>query len=398
MDMEEEKITDRTKEGLAKASGFDESRAVAVCVGIEDYIHLPKLPGAAKSANRVFDALTKSEIALYRSGKSRLLLNPTYGEFHRFLESYTYFLNPEDHLLFYFCGRTDFVNGKSVLCLKDSVHLPVGDINPFTVQGWQAFFQLAGVAHTQSSVLFWDAYSAVENTSSAPLFMRALRDSCRNGLPLPKDIPCGIQAVFHPLTKPKGPASQKPTHFAKAITSTFKHPPRHTVANPFLSFPVMERAIKRELKKSGTHKYWSMLNKVSTLPLCRNPQAKIRAERFISSYVDMLRCFADLPAGEYSTRELLEGISPAAWTVINKLSYEPWGLITDGTKKGYKKITRRGRGFLKGSVSIPLIIHRIGKKWHPYEREMVDIRYFKRIKKQRKKELEELSRQLELFP
>ena len=170
---------------------FEPLDAVAICIGVEDYTHLPRIAGATKSASMVFEALTQSENALCNSEKSRLLLNPSYGEFHRFLESYTYLLKPSDYVFFYFCGRTELVNGKSVLCLRDSVRLKQGIINPFTVQGWQSFFQLAQVAQVKGAILLWDAFNASPSKNADRSFINSLRQSreqtrpCRRGSPGP---------------------------------------------------------------------------------------------------------------------------------------------------------------------------------------------------------------------
>jgi len=153
---------------------FDGSNAVLICVGVEDYSHMPSFPGACESANQVFNMLTESVTSIVNAERSRLLLNPSYDEFHRFLESHTYFLKPEDHLYVYFCGRTELVNNTCVLCFRDSVLLPSGLINPFTVQGWQSFFQLAGVGQIRSAVFLWDALGRNANQAKVSTrFMHA---------------------------------------------------------------------------------------------------------------------------------------------------------------------------------------------------------------------------------
>ncbi len=384
------------KKTRRQAGGFfDPGRAVAVCVGVEDYAHLPQVVGATDNTSRLFDLVTKSETAICQSEKSRLLLNPTYGEFHRFLESYTYQLSEGDHLFVYFCGRTEFVNGKSILCLRDSSYLPSGVINPFTVQGWQAFFQLAGVVRSASMLFVWDARGNSGNESEGRSFLRSLRSAKDQGLPMPCDIPWSLAAFFSagPQTESGGPSPA-----AQGLSQFLTQPPNFAVSERFIPFDQFRRSSARLVPASATRFRWFCGHDEDTIPVCRNPRAKVRTERFHPHYVEMLRVFDSLPPGPHDPQIVLAEVSPAAWTSVNKLSYEPWALVEDGGDKGCKQITSRGKAFLRNHLKIPLHIANMGKGWESLGLEKISLRFFEDRKKLEQKLKEEAARQLELFP
>lgn len=394
------KIRKSHKTFCRKGYSFEPSNSVAVCIGVEDYLHLPTVSGACESASTVFDALTKSNTGICNSAKSRLLLNPTYGEFHRFLESYTYFLKPEDHVFFYFCGRTEFVNNKSVLCLRDSTILSNGLINPFTVQGWQAFFQLAGVSHVRSVVFACDTRETSPDHQKGKKFIRSIKKSIEGGLPMPQDIIWGIMAG-HYRTERSGESHSATGHmYAKHMCDVLMSPPRHTVSDPFIPFSLFSKAFRTRQKQAILSNSFNWLARQSihgNIAICRNPVVKARTERFFPYYINILRAFMNMPAGDHNPHEVLSGISPAAWTVVNKLSYAPWRLIAEGSQKGTKKITLRGKRFLRGKIGIPLVITKSTDEWEASGKELVDIKYFEGKELQKKMEQEDIKRQMELL-
>ncbi len=378
---------------LSIYDSFNSSDYVAVCVGIEDYMHLPVLEGASESASKIFNTLTKSENGICNSHKSRLLLNPSYGEFHRFLESYTYFLKPTDHLIIYFQGNIDLVNNKIVLCLRDSSFLPDGSINPFTIQGWQSFFQLAGVSRVKSVSFVFNVQNVNSIDNSVKGFSASLRKSIKLGLPIPKNIPWGIVAGC------SSSDFKNNNLFFNTINNVIISPPKYVSTSPFIPFKSIVGTVKkdRKIKTGKSLDVFTSLHGKEDVIFCRNPRVKVRVERFSANYINILRAFAQLPAGEYSPYDILAEISPSAWTVVNKLSYEPWQLIASG-KNHTKRITKKGRSFLKGNVSIPLFIKRTSDNWESNGTETITIDYFKELERQKKEDMKNLNRQIELFP
>lgn len=290
------------------------------------------------------------------------------------------------------------VDGKAVMCLHDTAILPGGVVNPFTVHGWQSFFQLASVVRARSLVFLWESFGFGTTPPSRSGFREALRGGAST-LPLSSNIPWAIAAVHHEESGCVAEGGNREPAGGLIHEFLFDPPDRHT-GHPYVGVEALFRTVRKKIRASltGQLSIWTANGDSShCLVVCRNPRSKLRTERFIPHYVHILRAFANLPHGEYSPQEILGHVSPAAWKVANKLSYEPWALITDGSRKGLKRITRKGRGFLRGTQKVPLVIAQTGKGWKAHGPQTADIRFFREREKAEARELEEMNRQMKLF-
>jgi hypothetical protein len=95
------------------------ARALIV-VGCNEYDHMQMLYGAEADAERIYDALIKTEVGGYDPTYSRILLSPTSAALRNEVREVLFSGKPLDTFTFFFAGHGGVKSGSFYMCLKDS--------------------------------------------------------------------------------------------------------------------------------------------------------------------------------------------------------------------------------------------------------------------------------------
>lgn len=103
-------------------------------------------------------------------------------------------------------------------------------------------------------------------------------------------------------------------------------------------------------------------------PLVRNVAYQTRTEKLMAYHRDILNLLWDSGKDrEVSIKTIDKKLGKSAYGNHSKLSLEPWFLVEDGKNSKYRRLTDRGREFMKGRLTVPNTIEKnaASGQWQP---------------------------------
>lgn len=335
------------------------SQVNIISVGVENYKYFHKLKGPKNDIERFSELLTLSpDTALYKPSQLVTLLNPDIFTLQNSLNDYVINRSAEgDVLIFYFSGHgvpiglSDFG-----FCTTDSrIHDTTGSILPLTVLKLKDLLETLRVMNVIPIVIIDACYSGIAGNAleispndmadnARSLIARqygtnyAFFCACTDRQTATGDSKGGMfsKLIFDIMSKGIISAKKKREHFLNLRdiyekTQSIKgNLPFSAIPQLFLGDTLPEIPIAKNIGYSPLEYKFTPYLKEILLALWNNGEER-----------------------ELKTGEILDIVGRGAYGNHSKLSLNGWKLVDNNPITKKRRLTDRGRQFLKGELAIP---------------------------------------------
>lgn len=330
------------------------NRASVIAVGVEKYKHMPELSGSLKDVEKIKKLLSDDpETALYQGNRFTKLINPESDLLRKTIVEYAMARSaPNDILVFYFSGHGVIIGNNDLgICTVDTHIHPEFQIPiPLNLIRFSDIIETL-IAVNVDPVIIIDACFSGQGGEKIGQLFNELRRKIQSEAASTYALLCSSRKIeATPDHQEGGPFSSALVNIAnKGKDGTnYKRKKELTLKDLHLN-------IREEIENLGLD-IGPQLFIGDTLPdfgFVKNNKFKALMTSIVKGQVKVLDALWNNGDPKILSVKDFQKKGSTEHTTYNKLSYKPaWGLLEDVDKKR-RKLSERGKLFMKGALKIP---------------------------------------------
>lgn len=336
------------------------SRVTILAVGVSHYNdpHFGDLRGTERDLERLHELLVENpSTALFKSQQFVDLINPDSNELRQFLSEYVMGRSAEnDILLFYFSGhgvpigRDDFGFCTTDTIIHPQTNLPL----PLSVVKFSEFLNSISVANVIPIVVIDACYSGMAGRALriTPVeVIASINDQIHSVAASSYALLCSCADNQTTIDTPDGGLFSFYLHqvAAEGLPLTVRNESLLTLRDIFT------RLQERVISYSGDVVPSLYLGPtLPEFPIVVNTQFSLRRYTLSNSYISIImELWNGGDERELSPEEIRSLCGNGAYGNHNKLSFTPWDLVETVPNSRRRRLTERGRLFVKNNLEVP---------------------------------------------
>ncbi len=338
------------------------SRITIMAVGVEKYQNMRPLYGPSSDLDRMHKLLVSSlNLSLFKENQFIKLINPSYDEFRRSINTYTMGLSARgDIFVFYFSGHgVALGNSDFGFCVTDSyIHPGSNTILPLTVLKFSDLISSLSVMGVTPVVIIDACYSGAAGSAiiSPNDAIGSIHQDIRKSAASNYALLCSCSEYQVSIDSLQGGV------FSNLLFDVLSDGiPNSKNGTPSIELREVYKPLV-ELTEKGVYDAVPRLYIGDTLPsfpLVKN----VRYVPQTYSLVGHLHRIIEVLWNEGNPRdlspsEILELCGKGAYGNHQKLSLEPWRLVENAPNSKKRRLTSAGKLFAEGKLMIPKTIEK----------------------------------------
>lgn len=329
-----------------------------LAIAVSKYEYLESLPGANKDIKLIRNVFLNKERSLYKHSQFKELLNPTNQEVRDEILDYAYSRSAHgDILIFYFSGHGCVVGTNNFgFCLSDT---KLGGVNEGLVLPLSVL-RFSEVVQTLTAVDVHPVFiiDACFSGSTAYTFIQTISASMQDELHIhvagSYGLLCSTSTDAFSIDTNEGGAFTQAFHaiVSQGLSEKFQ---RHW---PFLTLRNVSSPLQEQLSQEGyplSKCYFGP--DLPEIPIAKNLRFAPRSEYFAPYMRQIIEHIWNNGKPRQTTiADLRNLVGAGAYGNHSKLSYKPWGLLENSSRRGTRRLTDKGKRFAQGKIQIPLEI------------------------------------------
>lgn len=344
-------------------------RITVLAITVSKYEHLESLPGANQDLRLIKNVFLGGDRSLYKQSQFKELLNPTTQKVREEILDYVYSRSAHgDILIFYFSGHGCVIGTNNFgFCLSDTKLGAVkeGQVLPLSTLSFREVVQTLTAVDVHPVFIIDACFSGATAHTFVPTISASMQDDLHIHAAGSYGLLCSTSIDSFAIDTNNGGAFTQAIHTIVSqglLDRVQRHWPFLTLKN--IALPLQERLTQEGYPLSK--RYFGP--DLPEIPIAKNVKFKPRIEKFTPYLRSIIeRTWNDGSPRETTRTELRNLKNAGPYGNHSKLSYKPWALLENGSRKGTRRLTEKGKRFAQGKVRIPLEIIKdpVTQEWIP---------------------------------